>query len=146
MRKGEEGCATFPSLLFFRRKKSMNAISMIGPNMAMDGRTFYPSGNVAKKNAQAVPMTLPTSAAEVSQYLADNLAKTKETVQELQKLSDMVMGHTLQFNVNNELGKIIVEVVDPSTNKVIRQIPSEDLQRIQIQMKHAIGLLFDEMI
>ncbi|MBR6144618.1 MAG: flagellar protein FlaG, partial [Treponema sp.] len=34
----------------------------------------------------------------------------------------------------------------PSTNKIIREIPSEDLQRIQVQMKQAIGVLFDEMI
>ncbi|MBP5359709.1 MAG: flagellar protein FlaG, partial [Treponema sp.] len=46
----------------------------------------------------------------------------------------------------SELDKVIVEVVDPETNKVIRQIPSEDMQKIHIHMKHAIGLLFDEMI
>ena len=58
----------------------------------------------------------------------------------------MVLGHKLEFSVNSELDKVIVKVIDPETNKVIRQIPSEDLQKIQIQMKHAIGLLFDEMI
>jgi flagellar protein FlaG len=114
--------------------------------MAMDGRSFF---NTSSARAQiTLPETnvLPTSAAEVSQNLADNLAKTEKTVQELQQLSDMVLGHTLQFTINNELDKVIVEVVDPETNKVIRQIPSEDMQKIQIQMKHAIGLLFDEMI
>ncbi|MBP5450759.1 MAG: flagellar protein FlaG, partial [Treponema sp.] len=75
-----------------------------------------------------------------------NLAKTEKTVQELQQLSDMALGHKVQFTINSELDKVIVEVVDPETDKVIRQIPSEDLQKIQIQMKHAIGLLFDEMI
>lgn len=58
----------------------------------------------------------------------------------------MALGHKVQFTINSELDKVIVEVVDPKTDKVIRQIPSEDLQKIQIQMKHAIGLLFDEMI
>ncbi|MBQ2466059.1 MAG: flagellar protein FlaG, partial [Treponema sp.] len=89
---------------------------------------------------------LPQTAAEVSRTLADNLAEAKETCQNIQKLSDLVLGHKLQFSVNEKLNKVIVEVVDPSTNKIIREIPSEDLQRIQVQMKQAIGVLFDEMI
>ncbi|MBR7079907.1 MAG: flagellar protein FlaG [Treponema sp.] len=125
----------------------MNTISStIGPIMAMDGRSFFNTSSARAQITFPETNVLPTSAAEVSQNLADNLAKTEKTVQELQQLSDMVLGHTLQFTINNELDKVIVEVVDPETNKVIRQIPSEDMQKIQIQMKHAIGLLFDEMI
>ena len=126
----------------------MNTISTIGQTKAMDGRSFYTPGAAAVKSVQVqkVPSKLPSSAAEVSKTLAENLAKTKETVQEIQKLSDLVLSHRLKFEVNEELGQVIVEVVDPATNQVIREIPSEDLQRIQMQMKHAIGLLFDEMI
>jgi len=126
----------------------MNTISTIGQTMAMDGRSFFNPGTTAAKAAtvQQVPSKLPSSAAEVSKTLAENLARTKETVQEIQKLSDIVLSHKLKFCINEELGKVVVEVVDPATNKVIREIPSEDLQRIQVQMKQAIGLLFDEMI
>ena len=123
----------------------MNAVGVIGQTMAMDGRSFVTPGNKVPQ-ISAFAATVPVSAAEVTEYLADNLAKTKQTVQELQELSNMVLGHTLEFSVNTELDKVIVKVIDPKTNKVIRQIPSEDLQKIQIQMKHAIGLLFDEMI
>ena len=73
-------------------------------------------------------------------------ADTQADVQELQKLSDMVMGHKLQFNVNNDLNRVIVKVVDTSTNEIIREIPSEDLQKLQARMKHTIGLLFDETV
>jgi len=124
----------------------MNAISMIGQTMAMDGRSFATTPGNTVPQISSFAATVPVSAAEVSEYLADNLAKTKQTVQELQELSNMVLGHKLEFSVNSELDKVIVKVIDPETNKVIRQIPSEDLQKIQIQMKHAIGLLFDEMI
>ncbi|MCH5295695.1 MAG: flagellar protein FlaG [Treponema sp.] len=123
---------------------------MNGQIMAMDGR-FYSAAQAAHQ-AQRPQVklpgtgTLPSSAAEVSRNIADNLADTKESVQELQRLSDMVMGHKLQFNVNNDLNKVIVKVVDSATNEVIREIPSEDLQRIQARLKHAIGLLFDEQV
>ena len=58
----------------------------------------------------------------------------------------MVMGPKLQFRVNQELGSIVINVVDPNTNKVIKEIPSEDIQKLKVRMKKAIGMLFDEMI
>ena len=54
--------------------------------------------------------------------------------------------YKLHFNVNDELNRVVVTVVDASTNEIIREIPSKDIQRIQARMKHAIGVLFDEMI
>ena len=73
-------------------------------------------------------------------------ADIEASAKELQRLSDMVTGHKLRFNVNEETNRVVVTVVNASTNEVIRQIPSEDVQRIQARMKHAIGVLFDEMI
>ena len=56
------------------------------------------------------------------------------------------MGRKRQFNVNEELGSRVVKVVDPSTNQVIKEIPSADIQRLKISIRKAIGILFDEMI
>lgn len=89
---------------------------------------------------------MPNSAAEVSANIESKIADTQAMAQDLQRLSDIVKGHKLRFNVNNELDKVVVTVIDSSTNEIIREIPSEDLQKIQIHMKQAIGLLFDEMI
>ena len=126
----------------------MNTISMIG-NTAMDGCNMF-SSPVPQKAFSSVKYSdvnkLPDSAAEVTENITRNLEETRANVKELQKLSDMVMGHKLEFNVNEELNKVIVKVVNPQTHETIREIPSEDLQKIQLRMKHAIGLLFDEMI
>ena len=89
---------------------------------------------------------MPKTASDVLKNFEANKAETEASARELQRLSDLVTGHKLQFNVNQELDKVVVRVVDTSTNEVIREIPSEDLQRIQARMKHAIGVLFDEMI
>ena len=126
----------------------MNTLSTIGQTMAMDGRLNYSVGGSPKGDRKAVDTldkgTIPTSAAEVSENIAKNLADTQASVKELQRLSDMVMGHKIRFNVNSESGRVIVKVVDPSTDEVIREIPSEDLQRIQARMRQTIGVLFDE--
>ncbi len=119
----------------------MNTINSSIGSTAMDGHSFF-NANVAKVQKELAP----ASAEEVSQYLEENLSKINETVKHLQTISDQVLGHTVKFHVNEELGKVIVEVVDASTNRVIRQIPSEDLQKIQMNMKNTIGLLFDDVI
>ncbi|MBB5218499.1 hypothetical protein DYE49_04840 [Treponema rectale] len=126
----------------------MNTISTIGQTGAMDGTTVSSSFETTKNiKLQTDSMNkLPDSAAEVSENISRNIEATKADVQELQRLSDMVMGHKLQFNVNEDLNKVIVKVVNSKTNEVIREIPSEEVQKFQSRLKRQIGLLFDEVI
>lgn len=123
----------------------MNTISTIG-RMAMDGQSVYSNFSQQKVQVPEIKSPMPKTASEVLKNFEANKAETEASARELQRLSELVTGHKLQFNVNQELDKVIVRVVDTSTNEVIREIPSEDLQRIQARMKHAIGVLFDEMI
>ena len=58
----------------------------------------------------------------------------------------MVMGRKLRFNVNNELGSVVVKIVDSNTNQVIKEIPSADMQKIKINIRKAIGIIFDDVI
>jgi flagellar protein FlaG len=85
-------------------------------------------------------------AAQVVQNITNNNAQLQEDVRQLQKLSDVVNGRKVQFNVNQELNQVVVTIVDPSTDKVIKEIPSQDIQRMKVRIRKAIGLLFDEMI
>ena len=123
----------------------MNTISTIG-RMAMDGQSVYSNFSQQKVQVPQIKSPMPKTASEVLKNFEANKAETEASARELQRLSDLVTGHKLQFNVNQELDKVVVRVVDTSTNELIREIPSEDLQRIQARMKHAIGVLFDEMI
>lgn len=123
----------------------MNTISTIG-RMAMDGQSVYSNFSQQKVQVPEIKSPMPKTASDVLKNFEATKAETEASARELQRLSDLVTGHKLQFNVNQELDKVVVRVVDTSTNEVIREIPSEDLQRIQARMKHAIGVLFDEMI
>ena len=124
----------------------MNTISSIGQSLAMDGQTRYNSVPI-NAGTGSVEQTLNIAdGASVVQNIEANMAQTKADVQQLQQLSDQVMGRRLQFSVNKELNSVIIRVVDPSTNKVLKEIPSEDMQRIKINMRKTMGLLFDQMI
>ena len=58
----------------------------------------------------------------------------------------MVDGRKLQFNVNKELGSVVVKIIDTNTNQVLKEIPSEDMQKLKLRIRKAIGNLFDEVI
>ena len=60
-------------------------------------------------------------------------------------MTEMVTGRKLQFNVNKELGSVVVKIVDSSTNQVLKEIPSKDIQELKVRLREAIGSLFDEM-
>lgn len=122
----------------------MNTVSTIGQTMAMDGRSF--NNSAVQKATVETTVSMAKSSAEVAQNIVQNLAEVQASVDQLQKLSDISMGHKVQFNVNDELGKVIIKVIDPKTDQVIKEIPSEDIQKMQARINKVLGLLFDEMI
>lgn len=129
----------------------MNTINSFVQAVAMDGRNIqntvsssaHPQGKITQ-NVQNILIT-PTGS-EVAESIVQTAADVKADAQQLQKMSDMVMGRKLRFNVNEELGSIIVKIVDPNTDQVIKEIPSEDIQKLKINLRKAIGVIFDDMI
>ncbi len=127
----------------------MSTVSMTGQITAKDGSKSVTAGKPKRApTAESVrPADLfPNSAAEVVENIAQSIAIEKSNIENVKKITDIINGRTLQFSVNKELGKVIIEVVDPTTNKVIREIPSEEMQRLQANLKHTMGLVFDETV
>ncbi len=129
----------------------MNTITNSMVQMTTDGQTLYRQ-NVSKFSDYAsskVPISqqpIAPNAAQVVQSLTQSMEKVKEDIKELQKLSDIVSGNKLQFNVNKELNAVVVSVIDSSTNQVIKQIPSEDMIKLKLRIRNAIGSVFDKVI
>jgi flagellar protein FlaG len=143
--RGKGKARPFP-LPNFSGGTPMNTISSIGQSLAMDGQMRYNSVPTTAGTGSVEQTLNIADGASVVQSIEANMAQTKADVQQLQQLSDQVMGRRLQFSVNKELNSVIIRVVDPSTNKVLKEIPSEDMQRIKINMRKTMGLLFDQMI
>ena len=128
----------------------MNTISQSSMvRMATDGQALYSSAaQAANNNAIAKQASVPITptGAQVAQNIEKNLAEIKADSQLLQKMSEMVDGRKLQFNVNKELGSVVVKIIDSNTNQVLKEIPSEDMQKLKLRIRKAIGNLFDEVI
>jgi flagellar protein FlaG len=73
------------------------------------------------------------------------LEKIRAGVERLQKVS-LVFNKKLQFVVNHESNEITINVIDPDTDKVIKVLPPEELQRLHGKIEEAIGFLFDEKV
>jgi len=67
------------------------------------------------------------------------------TAADLQRLGS-AFNKKLQFVVDHNSNEVIVKVIDKATDKVIKELPPEELQRLHTNLKEAIGLLFDEMV
>ena len=127
----------------------MNTINMNSMvHVAMDGQSLY---NVNKNSAsntaqQVAAASITPTGAQVAQNIEQNIAEIKADSQALQRMTEMVGGNKLQFSVNKELGSVVVSIVDSTTNQVIKQIPSEDMQKLKLRIRKAIGSMFDEVI
>ena len=125
---------------------TINTNSMV--HVAMDGQSLYNiNKNSASNTAQQVAAaSITPTGAQVAQNIEQNIAELKADSQALQKMTEMVGGNKLQFSVNKELGSVVVSIVDSTTNQVIKQIPSEDMQKLKLRLRKAIGSMFDEVI
>ena len=74
-------------------------------------------------------------------------ARTVALREEVRAALDRVIRNTrFQYVLKDEVDYFIVRIIDKDTDKVIREIPSKELQRLHEGVQEAIGLLFDQEI
>ena len=66
-------------------------------------------------------------------------------VADLQRMGN-AFNKKLQFVVDHKSNEVIVKVIDKETDKVIKELPPKELQRLHSNLKEVIGLLFNEMV
>jgi flagellar protein FlaG len=70
-------------------------------------------------------------------------AELKQIVGQIQSQLDS-MNISLQYAVYGDKDdKVAVKVVDRDTGKVIREIPSKEMQALQVKMRELVGMIFD---
>ena len=104
----------------------------IGNNPAMDSRAAYDYA-AATRGVQAT-VTKPETGTNKS-------PPKKPEAKPVQNYS----AKKLRYNMNEHLDQVIVTVVDPSTDRIIKEIPSAEVQEMKIRVKNAIGSFIDEV-
>jgi flagellar protein FlaG len=85
-----------------------------------------------RKTAAPLPGNTPRRAVESS-------------AADLERVS-LALNRKLRFMVDHESHEITVKVIDPETDKVIKILPQEELQRLHSRIQETIGFFFDERV
>ncbi len=80
-----------------------------------------------------------------AQTLASTTPEKRRAAADLDKISSS-LNRKLQYVVDHKSHDVTVKVIDPETDKVIKVLPPEELQRINSKLKETIGFLFDEEV
>ncbi|GAB4268686.1 MAG: hypothetical protein Kow0029_04150 [Candidatus Rifleibacteriota bacterium] len=72
-----------------------------------------------------------------------NEEKVKEAVDKINKTA-VIFDRTLRFQIHEATHRTMVSVIDTVSNKVIRQIPAEEVLDLVAKMNDYIGLIFDK--
>jgi flagellar protein FlaG len=67
------------------------------------------------------------------------------TTADLERVS-LAFNRKLKFVVDHQSHEVTVKVIDSETDKVIKVLPPEELQRLHNKLKETIGFLFDERV
>ena len=116
--------------------------------MALEINGVFPGKNPAepshysrsRQQSDVVRQQIQASQAETEQPTSE---KIQQYLRELQTISS-ILNRRLRFDYNEQLEQVVVKVIDASTDKVIKELPPEELQRVHIRIREAIGLLIDE--
>ena len=61
-------------------------------------------------------------------------------------LDKMMKNTKFQYVIDEKINYFIVKIIDKETDKVIREIPSRELQRFRKGIEKTLGILFDDLI
>ncbi len=69
----------------------------------------------------------------------------RETLENLEKIISQ-FNRRFEFVVDENIDRVIVKVIDKQTDKVIKEIPPEEIQHLLARLKETVGLLVNEKI
>lgn len=58
----------------------------------------------------------------------------------------LAFNHRVKLSINEAIDQLVIKVVDSETDKLIKEIPPEEIQHLIEKIKETIGLLVDEKI
>ena len=111
------------------------------------GRSTAQQSVPGNSRSQGEPVTARTTARTVqSTSTAPNIDIELDALVEDLRIVTATLDRRLKFSINRELDQVVVKVIDRKTDKVIKELPPEEIQRLHVRLREAIGLLIDEEI
>jgi len=99
---------------------------------------------LSTESSPVEPHSLHSREATLSQVqVPSHLAE--QQLKELEGLTRF-LNRRLKFSFNEELQQVVVKIVDDETDKVIKVLPPEEIQKLHLRIRETLGILFDQLI
>ncbi|MCL1818589.1 MAG: flagellar protein FlaG [Spirochaetaceae bacterium] len=112
--------------------------------MAWDVAGVSVNGMTGFHGAERPHFQAPHHAAHAPEKRPDT-ARAQRAIRDIEQFSNF-LNRRLKYSVSSETNQVIVKVIDGETDKVIKVLPPEELQRLHSRIRESIGLLFDQTI
>ena len=103
-----------------------------------------------KKAADKIKATIlaTENAAQKLKDVQDAIAEFHESLKSKQQTTTNTEPFTreLDVSVNKEINRVIVRVIDKKTSEIIKEIPSREMQNIQLRIQELLGQVFDKQV
>jgi flagellar protein FlaG len=119
-------------------------IAPVGGNL-----NFAPPQEITQSGAQH--QARMAALQQFAETLPDGKVPVEEKAQEIRVAAENIEKVSLAFNkklkfvVDHQSHEVTVKVIEGETDKVIKVLPPEELQRLHSRIRETIGFLLDEM-
>gem|GEM_PF-1912798 len=96
-----------------------------------------------------VAATKLTSASQSLQNNTDTKSISKDDIKSLvEKLNSSIstLNDSVKFSYSEDAKALVVKVIDSKTGQVIRQIPPEELIKLEASLSQSIGIIFNREV
>jgi len=96
------------------------------------------------------PVQINTTQNAAKQQVEQQKPKVKLTVPDLKEtksiLNEFTNNTRFSYSINEKIDSFVVKIIDRSTDKVVKEIPSRELQTLHENLREAIGIFIDRMV
>ncbi|MGE4546559.1 MAG: flagellar protein FlaG [Desulfurella sp.] len=131
----------------------MDTIGLVKTNLAVEqntnqAKTYSPP----QENTNAASFVAAATLTPANQSLQNNTdakSMSKNDVKNLvEKLNSSIgtLNNSVKFSYSEDAKALVVKVVDSKTGQVIRQIPPEELIKLEASLSQSIGIIFNKEV
>lgn len=110
------------------------------------------SQTVTQTPAPPAKEVAPIQAAEIQAQTEAKVDSVQEVIDKLERaasqLNELMQSgqRSINFSIDKNANQVVVQVVDKTTQELVRQIPTPEALKLALQMESAMGMIFDRQI
>jgi flagellar protein FlaG len=144
----ERGRALLPSF-FFKKEMLFTKECNMGIEIPHQTQLNIPQDHILKDRSEDRSNHLTNPPQQAPKIQTPTPLQNKEEIEEiLNNLEKTIsqFNRRFEFIVDKSIDRLIIKIIDKQTDKVIKEIPPEEIQHLLVKLKEMVGFLTDQTI